>query len=111
MTYDEGLVERVRELVQEHGPTEEKRMFGGLAFMLGGHMAVCAGHDGGLLVRTDGSESEALLQEEHVEPMQMGAQSSRTWLRVALEALVSDDDLRVWVGRGVATAKAQPPKR
>lgn len=55
MAYDEQLADRVRELVQEHGPADEKRMFGGLAFLLGGHLAVCASHDGGLLVRTDGA--------------------------------------------------------
>lgn len=110
MAYDEGLVERVRALMHEHGPTEEKRMFGGLAFLLDGHMAVCASHDAALLVRTDGSESEALLAQDHVEPMQMGAQFSRTWLRVALDGLAADDDLRTWVGRGVATARTQPPK-
>ncbi|WP_091025200.1 hypothetical protein [Nocardioides szechwanensis] len=53
MAYDEQLADRVRELVQEHGPADEKRMFGGPAFLLGGHLAVCASHDGGLLVRTD----------------------------------------------------------
>ncbi|WP_193606814.1 TfoX/Sxy family protein [Nocardioides lijunqiniae] len=110
MPYDEGLAARVRDLVHEHGPTEEKRMFGGLAFMLGGHMAVCASRDGGLLVRTDGSESEALLRLDHVEPMRMGGQSSRTWLRVGPKALASEDQLLAWVERGVATARAQPPK-
>lgn len=110
MPYDEQLAARVRAEVQEHGPAEEKRMFGGLAFLLGGHLAVCASHEGGLLVRTDGTESEELLQHEHVDPMVMGSQSSRTWLHVRPAALASDDDLRTWVARGVATARALPPK-
>jgi TfoX/Sxy family transcriptional regulator of competence genes len=110
MPYDEELAARVRTQVHEHGPAEEKRMFGGLAFLLGGHLAVCASHDGGLLVRTDGAESEELLDRPHVGPMVMGSQSSRTWLRVDAAGLASDDELRAWVARGVATATALPPK-
>ena len=110
MTYDERLAARVRELVSEHGPPEEKRMFGGLAFLLGGHLAVCAGHDGGLLVRTDGTEADILLRDEHVAPMEMGGRTSRTWLRVDPAGLVTDEQLEGWVARGVATAQALPPK-
>lgn len=110
MPYDEQLAARVRDLVAEHGPVEEKRMFGGLAFLLGGHLAVCASHEGGLLVRTDGTESEELLAQEHVGPMVMGSQSSRTWLHVAAPALATDDDLATWIARGIATAQALPPK-
>lgn len=110
MPYDEALAARVRDVVATHGPAEEKRMFGGLAFLLRGNLAVCASHDGGLLVRTDGSDSEELLTREHVGPMVMGEQSSRTWLRVDAAALVVDDDLAAWVARGVATATSLPPK-
>lgn len=110
MAYDEQLAARVRELVQEHGPADEKRMFGGLAFLLGGHLAVCASHDGGLLVRTDGSEADSLLRDEHVAPMEMGGRSSRTWLRVDPAGLATDEQLGAWVGRGVATARSLPPK-
>lgn len=110
MGYDEGLATRVRELVQEHGPAEEKRMFGGLAFLLGGHLAVCASHDGGLLVRTDGADADALLRDEHVEPMEMGGRTSRTWLRVDAAGLTTAEQLGAWVDRGVATARSLPPK-
>lgn len=110
MSYDEELAARVRELVQEHGPAEEKRMFGGLAFLLGGHLAVCASHDGGLLVRTDGSETDTLLQQDHVEPMEMGGRTSRTWLRVDPAGLATEEQLGAWVGRGVTTAQSLPPK-
>ena len=110
MAYDEGLAARVRELVQEHGPADEKRMFGGLAFLLGGHLAVCASRDGGLLVRTDGTDTETLLQDRHVEPMTMGGRVSRTWLRVDPAGLVSDEQLGAWVDRGVAIARSLPPK-
>lgn len=111
MPYDEQLAARVRAEMQEHGLPEEKRMFGGLAFLLRGHMAVCVSHDGGLLVRTDGTESDELLAREHVGPMVMGRQESRTWLRVAAPGLADDDDLRTWIARGVATAAALPAKR
>lgn len=111
MAYDEELAARVREMVHEHGAAEEKRMFGGLAFLLGGHLAVCASHDGGLLVRTDGAETDTLLRQEHVAPMEMGGRTSRTWLRVGPDALADEERLRAWVGRGVATAQALPPKR
>lgn len=108
--YDEELAARVRAQVQEHGLAEERRMFGGLAFLLGGHLAVCASHDGGLLVRTGGTGSEELLRQEHVGPMVMGSQSSRTWLRIDAAGLAADDDLATWVARGVATATALPSK-
>ncbi len=110
MTYDEDLAARVRDLVAEHGVTEERKMFGGLGFLLGGNLAVCASHDGGLLVRTDGSDADDLLARDHVEPMVMRGRSSRTWLRVDAAALRTGDDLGYWVGRGATTAQALPPK-
>ena len=85
-------------------------MFGGLGFLLGGNLAVCASHDGGLLVRTDGVGVEELLRDDHVEPMVMGGRSSKTWLRVAPEALSTKRRLQDRVSRGVATASALPPK-
>jgi hypothetical protein len=110
MAYDEELAARVRDLIIEHGVPEEKKMFGGLGFLLGGNLAVCASHDQGLLVRTDGSDADELLSRDHVEPMVMGGRSSRTWVRVDRAALRSDADLGYWVGRGAATAKALPTK-
>ena len=106
MTYDEELAERVRDLITEHGAHEEKKMFGGLGFLLGGHLAVCASHDGGLLVRTHGGDAEEHLARDHVEPMVMGGRTSRTWLRVDPAALHTDAGLGYWVGRGASTAQA-----
>ena len=103
MAYDEELAARVRDLVAEHGPAEEKKMFGGLAFMLGGHMACCVSGQGGLLLRV-GEDALPDLLGEHVAPMQMGAQVSSSWARVAPEALTTDDELAAWVARGVAGA-------
>ena len=103
MVYDEELAARVRDLVAEHGPAEEKRMFGGLAFMLEGHMACCVSGQGGLLLRV-GEEALPGLLGDYVTPMQMGAQVSSSWARVAPEALGSDDELAAWVARGAAGA-------
>ena len=111
MAYDEGLAARVRVLVGEHGAAEEKPMFGGLGFMLEGYLAVGADHQGGLLVRCRPDESADLLAQEHVAPMVMGARSSRTWLRVAPDALASDEQLARWVGRAVATVRSLPARR
>ena len=110
MAYDEQLAERIREAIVEHGAPEEKPMFGGLGFLLGGNLAVCASHDGGLLVRTDGTDADELLAQDHVEPMVMGGRSSRTWLRVGQEALRTPEQLGYWVERGAMTARALPAK-
>ena len=109
MGYDEGLVARVRAEISRHGAADEARMFGGHAFLLAGNMAVCASHDGGLLVRTDGSDP-SLLDADHVAPMVMGGRVSRTWLRVAPAGLSTDEELRAWVARGAAVAASLPPK-
>jgi TfoX/Sxy family transcriptional regulator of competence genes len=103
MAYDEQLAARVRETLQGRGPVEEKAMFGGRGFLVGGSLAVCASHDGGLLVRVDAADQEALLGE-HVVPMEMGARTSRTWVRVAPGDL-GPGRLEAWVERGTATAE------
>ncbi len=110
MAYDEELASRVRELVSTQGRAEEKKMFGGLGFLVGGHLAVCASHDGGLLVRTDGTDVTQLLLDDHVEPMVMGGRESKTWLRVAPGGVRTERQLEAWVRRGVTTASSFPPK-
>lgn len=101
MPYDEQLAARVRDLLAATDRVEEKSMFGGRAFLLGGNLAVCASHDGGLLVRV-AAEDQAELLGEHVEPMVMAGRASRTWVRVGPAAL--DTDLESWVARGLTTA-------
>jgi TfoX/Sxy family transcriptional regulator of competence genes len=110
MVYDEDLADRIRELMSAHGPVDEKKMFGGLSFLLGGHMAVCASGKGGLMVRMAADDLESLLQREHVGPMVMGGRTSKTWLVVAPEGVRTKRQLAAWVGRGAATAQALPPK-
>lgn len=110
MAYDEELAERIRALVNEHDNADERRMFGGLAFMVDGNMAVCAGGRGGMMVRVAADDLESFLAREHVEPMVMGGRPSRTWLVVTRDGLRTKRQLRTWVARGVATARSLPLK-
>jgi TfoX/Sxy family transcriptional regulator of competence genes len=104
MAYDEELAERIRRRVR--GATE-KKMFGGLAFLVGGNMAVAASGQGGLLVRVDPEEGAKLVETTNAEPMEMRGRQMAGWLRVVV---TSDDELAQWVDRGVAYARTLPPK-
>jgi TfoX/Sxy family transcriptional regulator of competence genes len=110
MAYDEGLAARVRDLLAREGGLVEKRMFGGLAMMLDGNMAVGVSGKGGLMVRVDPEEHEALLGEPGAHVFEMGGRSMKGWLRVDADAVVKDTDLRRWVDRGLAYARSLPPK-
>ena len=109
MAYDADLAERLRPLVVEAAgglPVEEKRMFGGLAFLVSGTMSVSASSKGGLLLRVDPAEHERLLAEPGAEEFEMGGRGPMPgWLRVRPEVL-DDGALDVWVARGVAAARA-----
>ena len=110
MAYDEQLAERIRELVAaEPGPTE-KKMFGGLAFLLNGNMAVAASGQGGLLVRVDPEESDELVSESAARPMEMRGKEMAGWLRVDSGDLRTQEELSAWVERGVAFARSLPAK-
>src|SRR4051812_8043241 len=110
MAYDEALAARIREHVVGE-PVEEKRMFGGLAFLLGGHLAVSASGRGGLMVRVDPAEADALLAEPGAGPMEMGGRGPMDgWLRVSADAVADEDSLDRWVERGLAYARSLPPK-
>jgi TfoX/Sxy family transcriptional regulator of competence genes len=110
MAYDEALAARIREHVAGE-PVVEKKMFGGLAFLLGGHLAVAASGKGGLMVRVEPSENEALLREPGAEPFEMGGRGGvKGWLRVSADAVADDDDLARWVERGLGYARSLPPK-
>ncbi|WP_405177935.1 TfoX/Sxy family protein [Nocardia sp. NBC_01377] len=111
MAYDEELAERVRELVGPASGFTEKKMFGGLAFLVGGNMAVAASGKGGLMVRVDPSLGGDLLDGERVQSMVMGGREIDGWLRVSAEAVEADAALREWVERGVAYARSLPAKR
>jgi TfoX/Sxy family transcriptional regulator of competence genes len=110
VAYDEELAARIRPLLAGEPDLTEKRMFGGLAFLVGGHMSVAASGGGGLLVRVDPDETDTLLDEPGAESFVMRGRAMDGWLRVAAAAVVDDRDLERWVGRGVAYARTLPPK-
>ena len=122
MPYDPVLADRIRMVLADEllggeldddlgdlGLVEEKKMFGGLGFMVAGHLSVCAGSKGDLMVRVDPADLEALCADEHVEPMAMAGRTSKSWVNVAPAAL-TDDALTAWVARGVAAARNAPRK-
>jgi TfoX/Sxy family transcriptional regulator of competence genes len=110
MAYDEELAARIREHAAGE-PVEEKKMFGGLAFLLGGHMAVAASGQGGLMVRVEPEETATLLEEPGAAPFEMGGRGPMDgWLRVSADAVADDDVLARWVERGLAYAGSLPPK-
>jgi TfoX/Sxy family transcriptional regulator of competence genes len=110
MAYDVDLADRVRESVQGEAGLSEKRMFGGLAFLVDGRMAVAASSKGGLLLRIDPTLTESLLREPGVEPFEMRGREMTGWLRVDASVLRDDDDLHRWVSHGVTYARSLPPK-
>lgn len=110
MAYDEGVADRLRELVEGEPRLSERKMFGGLAFLVGGHLAVAASSEGGLLLRIDPADSESLLEDRHAEPFEMRGRAMSGWLRIDRAGLDSDDDLQRWADVGVAYARSLPPK-
>ena len=111
MAYDEGLAERIRELLAGEPGVTEQRMFGGLAFLVGGNMAVAASGQGGLMVRVDPEDSERLVASTPARPMDMRGRPMRGWLRVDLDDVRTKRTLQRWVGLGTAYARSLPPKR
>lgn len=110
MAYDEELADRVRALVGRESGLEEKRMFGGLAMLLNGNMAVVVRGKGGLMVRVDPTTSERLLTEPGVEPMEMRGRSTPGWVTVAASSCAKAADLKRWVNRGVTYTRSLPAK-
>ena len=110
MAYDEDLAERLRHAVEGEPGLSEQRMFGGLAFLVHGNMAVAASGEGGLLVRVDPAEGDSLVEQEHVRPMVMRGREMSGWLRVDAAAVESGEDLQRWADTGVTSARSLPPK-
>jgi TfoX/Sxy family transcriptional regulator of competence genes len=110
MAYDEDLANRIRELVAAEPDVTEKRMFGGLAFLVGGNMSVAASGQGGLMVRIDPEDTDALLAKPHARPFEMRGREMRGWLRVDAEGVRTKRQLAPWVTRGVAYARSLPAK-
>ena len=110
MAYDEDLANRIRELIAADPDVSEQRMFGGLAFLVGGHMAIGVSGQGGIMVRVDPVDTDDLVAREHAGPMVMRGRTLRGWLRVEADGVGSRRGLEPWVRRGVAYAGSLPPK-
>jgi TfoX/Sxy family transcriptional regulator of competence genes len=111
VAYDEKLADRIRELIGSDPGLTEKKMFGGLAFLIGGNMAVAASGQGGALVRVDPARSDTLVATTNARLMEMRGRQMQGWLRVDPEDLRTKRQLAKWVELGTAYARALPPKR
>jgi TfoX/Sxy family transcriptional regulator of competence genes len=110
VTYDAELASRIREVVRGEPGLSEKRMFGGLAFLVNGNMAVSASGQGGLLLRIDPAQADSLVDQRHVRRFEMRGREMDGWLRVDVGVLETDDDLRRWVDQGLTYARSLAPK-
>src|SRR3954466_10968595 len=111
MAYDEELAARVRELVADEQNITEQKMFGGLAFLIGGNLAVAASGQGGLLVHVDPAKSEKLQDNGKAYPMEMRGKEMAGWLRVDSENVRTKAQLKKWIGEGTSYAKSLPAKK
>jgi TfoX/Sxy family transcriptional regulator of competence genes len=110
VAYDEDLADRIRTLVASEPGVTEKRMFGGLAFLINGNMSVSASGQGGLLLRVDPAETDALLSRPHAHPFEMRGRLMQGWLRVDADGLRTNPQLERWVARGIGYARSLPSK-
>lgn len=110
MAYDEDLANRVRELIASEPDLAERRMFGGLSFLIAGNMSVTVSGKGGLMLRCDPAETDALRAKPHAAPFQMRGREMHGWLRIDPQGLRTGSQLERWVARGVAYARSLPPK-
>jgi TfoX/Sxy family transcriptional regulator of competence genes len=111
VAYDEDLAERIRELLVDETDITEQKMFGGLAFLARGNMAVAASGQGGLMVRVDPEEGDALVEKTSARPMEMRGRAMNGWLRVDTPDVRTKRELMKWVNRGLAYARSLPAKR
>jgi TfoX/Sxy family transcriptional regulator of competence genes len=111
VAYDEELADRIRELVGSEPGLTEQKMFGGLAFLIGGNMAVAASGQGGILVRVDPAQSDRLVATTNARLMEMRGRRMQGWLRVDPEDLRTKRQLAKWVERGTTYARSLPAKR
>ena len=111
MAYDEDLADQIRWLIGGDPALTERKMFGGLAFLIRGHLAVAASRDGGLLVRVDPVRADELAASTAATVAVMGGRRMTGWLRVSAAGLIGDDQLEGWVKRGTEYARSLPPKK
>lgn len=110
MAYDEDLAYRIGELLGEEPDVTERKMFGGLAFLVAGHMAFAVSRECGLMVRVAPDETDALLVGPHARPFEMCGRPMEGWSHVDAEGVGTRRQLGPWVRRGVAHARSLPPK-
>jgi TfoX/Sxy family transcriptional regulator of competence genes len=110
VAYDEALADRIRDLVAGESDLTEQRMFGGLAFLIAGNMAVAASGQGGVLVRVDPEQADALIAATNARLMEMGGRRMRGWLRVDPEDVRTKRELAKWVELGTTYARSLPAK-
>lgn len=110
MAYDENLADRMRALVADESDLTEQRMFGGLAFLIGGNMAFAASGEGGMLVRVDPAESDTIVAQTSARPMEMRDKPMRGWLRIGKSDLATKRQLIRWVTLGTTYARTLPAK-
>ncbi len=111
VTYDESLADRIRDLLPEGADVSEKKMFGGLAFLVGGNMAVAASGQGGMMVRVDPAASDDLVATTQARPMEMRGRPMQGWLRVETHDVATEARLATWVDIGTKYAASLPAKR
>jgi hypothetical protein len=111
VAYDEELAERIRQLIAGEPDLSEQKMFGGLAFLIGGNMAIAASGQGGVLVRVDPAESDTLVATTSARLMEMRARRMQGWLRVDLDDVQTESELAGWVKLGTGYARSLPAKR
>ena len=110
MAYDEDLANRIRELVAGEPGLTEQRMFGGLAFLISGHMAVAASGQGGLMLRVEPDQTDELAERPHARRFEMRGREMQGWLRVDAEGVRTRRELEPWVRRGVDYVRSLPPR-
>ena len=110
VAYDEDLADRIRELIGGDRDLTEKKMFGGLAFLIGGNMAVAASGQGGIMVRVDPAQSDDLVTRTKARPAVMRGRPMAGWLRVDADHVRTKRQLATWVDRGTSYARSLPPK-
>jgi TfoX/Sxy family transcriptional regulator of competence genes len=110
MAYDQELAGRIRQLIGSDPDLTERKMFGGLAFLIGGNMAIAASNEGGAMVRVDPEQSDVLTATTNASLVEMRGRAMPGWLSVSSDDLRTDDQLTPWVERGTGYARSLPPK-
>ena len=111
MAYDVQLADRIRQLIGDQSGLTEQKMFGGLAFLIRGNMAIAASGQGGVLVRVDPAESDALVEKTSASLMEMRGRQMQGWLRVDADDVSTKRELAKWVELGTSYARSLPAKR